>query len=258
MPRLSANLSMMYQEVDFIDRFGLAAGDGFETVEFLFPYNYPAQEIADQLENHSLKLHLFNSQPGNWQAGERGLTILPDRQQEFEDGLGVAIEYAQALKCPNLHVMAGIVPSDLNRSKAHDMYLRRIEQAAIACKPFKINVLIEPINTRSMPGYFLNYQAQAIDVIKQLLQPNLKLMMDLFHVQMMEGDLENKLIHNLPFIGHIQIAGAPARHEPNTGEINYAHLLPLIDKIGYDGIVGCEYIPANGTSEGLSWITAFN
>ena len=255
MPIYSANLSMMYQEVEFIDRFALAANDGFETVEFLFPYTYPAQAIVDQLTNHGLKMHLFNSPPGDWQAGERGLAILPDRQKEFDDGLALAIEYAQAMDCPNLHVMAGIVTQGLSSTEARQVYLKRVEQAAIACEPYNIDMLIEPITTKSMPGYFLNYQAQAAEVINQLLLPNVKLLMDLFHVQMMEGNLENRLIQHLPLIGHIQIAGAPARHEPNIGEINYEYLLPLIDQIGYDGLVGCEYIPLKGTSEGLFWMT---
>lgn len=249
---------MMYQEVEFLDRFALAASDGFETVEFLFPYTYPAQTMVDQLTNHGLKMHLFNSPPGDWQAGERGLAILPDRQKEFDDGLALAIEYALAMDCPNIHFMAGIVPQGLSLTDAQKFYVKRIEQAAIACEPYNIDVLIEPINTKSMPGYFLNYQAQAVDVIHELLLPNVKLMMDFFHVQMMEGNLENRLIQNLPLIGHIQIAGAPARHEPNIGEINYEYLLPLIDKIGYEGIVGCEYVPANGTSEGLTWMATIN
>ena len=189
MPIYSANLSMMYQEVEFIDRFALAANDGFETVEFLFPYTYPAQAIVDQLTNHGLKMHLFNSPPGDWQAGERGLAILPDRQKEFDDGLALAIEYAQAMDCPNLHVMAGIVTQGLSSTEARQVYLKRVEQAAIACEPYNIDILIEPINTKSMPGYFLNYQAQAAEVINQLLLPNVKLLMDLFHVQMMEGNL---------------------------------------------------------------------
>lgn len=257
MPTFAANLSMMYQEVEFIDRFGLAAADGFDHVEFLFPYTYPAEAIVDQLTKHGLKQHLFNSPAGDWQAGERGLAIFPDRQKEFDDSLAVAIEYAQALDCPNLHLMAGIVPDSLDPKLARATYLKRIEQAAVACEQYNIDVLIEPINTFSMPGYFLNYQSQAVEIIQELLLPNVKLQMDIFHVQMMEGNIENKLIQNLPFIGHIQIAGVPHRHEPSHGEVNYPYLLSLLDTLGYEGIVGCEYIPQNGTSEGLHWLAAY-
>ncbi len=257
MPTFSANLSMMYQEVDFIDRFGLAAADGFEFVEFLFPYTYPAQAIVDQLTTHGLKLQLFNLPPGDLQAGEKGLAILPDRQKEFDDGLALAIEYAQAMDCPNLHLMAGIIPEGVSHQKLRACYLKRIEQAAIACEPYDIDIVIEPINTITMPGYFLNYQEQAIEVIKELLLPNVKLMMDFFHAQLMEGNLENLLTKNLPYIGHIQIAGVPHRNEPNVGEVNYEYLLHLLDTLGYEGIVGCEYKPLKGTSEGLKWLSFY-
>jgi hydroxypyruvate isomerase len=254
MPTFSANLTMMYQEVDFLDRFSLAAADGFEYVEFLFPYTYPAQAIVDQLTTHGLKLQLFNLPPGDYQAGERGIAILPDRQKEFDDGLALAIEYAQAMDCPNLHLMAGIIPDGYSVQELRAFYLKRIEQAAIACEPYNIDIVIEPINTITMPGYFLNYQAQAIQIIQELLLPNVKLMMDFFHAQLMEGNLENQLRQNLPYIGHIQIAGVPSRHEPNIGEVNYQYLLPLLVSLGYEGTVGCEYKPLKGTSEGLKWM----
>jgi hydroxypyruvate isomerase len=254
MPTFSANLTMMYQEVDFLDRFSLAAADGFEYVEFLFPYTYPAQAIVDQLTTHGLKLQLFNLPPGDYQAGERGIAILPDRQKEFDDGLALAIEYAQAMDCPNLHLMAGIIPDGYSAQELRAFYLKRIEQAAVACEPYNIDIVIEPINTITMPGYFLNYQAQAIQIIQELLLPNVKLMMDFFHAQLMEGNLENHLRQNLPYIGHIQIAGVPSRHEPNIGEVNYQHLLPLLVSLGYEGTVGCEYKPLKGTSEGLKWM----
>jgi hydroxypyruvate isomerase len=254
MPTFSANLTMMYQEVDFLDRFGLAAADGFEYVEFLFPYTYPAQTIVDQLTKHGLKLQLFNLPPGDYQAGERGIAILPDRQKEFDDGLALAIEYAQAMDCPNLHLMAGIIPEGYSANELRAFYLKRIEQAAIACETYNIDIVIEPINTITMPGYFLNYQAQAIQIIQELLLPNVKLMMDFFHAQLMEGNLENHLRQNLPYIGHIQIAGVPSRHEPNIGEVNYQYLLPLLVSLGYEGTVGCEYRPLKGTSEGLKWM----
>jgi len=254
MPTFSANLTMMYQEVDFLDRFSLAAADGFEYVEFLFPYTYPAQAIVDQLTTHGLKLQLFNLPPGDYQAGERGIAILPDRQKEFDDGLALAIEYAQAMDCPNLHLMAGIIPEGYSAQELRVFYLKRIEQAAIACDPYNIDIVIEPINTITMPGYFLNYQAQAIQIIQELLLPNVKLMMDFFHAQLMDGNLENHLRQNLPYIGHIQIAGVPSRHEPNIGEVNYQYLLPLLVSLGYEGTVGCEYKPLKGTSEGLRWM----
>jgi 2-dehydrotetronate isomerase len=257
MPNFAANLTMMYQEVEFIERFGLAAADGFDYVEFLFPYTYPAQTIVDQLMHHGLKHVLFNFPAGDWQAGERGISILADRQKEFDNNLSVAIEYAQALDCPSIHLMAGILPEGLSKAEARLTYLKRVEQAAIALEPYDIDLMLEPINSQSIPGYFLNYQQDAIDVIQELLLPNVKLQMDFFHVQMMEGNIEQKLIRHLPHIGHIQIAGAPHRFEPSHGEINYPYLLNLLDTIGYDGFVGCEYNPQNGTSAGLAWLKAY-
>lgn len=257
MPKFSANLSMMYQEVEFLDRFGLAAADGFEHVEFLFPYTYPSSAIVDQLTRHGLQLQLFNLPPGDLDSGERGLAILSDRQKEFDDGLALAIEYALAMDCPNLHLMAGIIPPEATHSQLRLSYLQRIEQAAVACEAHHIDIVIEPINTRSMPGYFLNYQAQAVTIIQELLLPNVKLMMDFYHAQIMEGDLEYHLTKHLPYIGHIQIAGVPNRHEPDSGEVNYQYLLPLLDQLGYEGLVGCEYKPLKGTSEGLKWLNFY-
>lgn len=254
MPTFSANLSMMYREVEFLDRFELAAKDGFEFVEFLFPYTFPAETIVEQLTNHGLKQCLFNLPPGDFDAGERGLAILADRQKDFDDSLAVAIEYAQAMDCPNLHLMAGIVPAHLSKDSVRPTYLRRIEQAANACEPHGIDVVIEPINTRGMPGYFLNYQHEAIQIVQELVLPNLKIMMDLYHAQIMEGDLATKLRENIAHIGHIQIAGVPDRHEPSIGEVNYPYLFDVIDALGYEGIIGCEYVPKGNTSEGLSWM----
>ena len=204
-----------------------------------------------------LSLPIDRVLPGDFQAGERGLAILTDRQKEFDNGLALAIEYAQAMDCPNLHVMAGIIPEGNSHQELRACYLKRIEQAAIACEPCNIDVLIEPINTITMPGYFLNYQEQAIEIIQELLLPNVKLMMDFFHAQLMQGNLENLLTKNLPHIGHIQIAGVPHRNEPNLGEVNYEYLLHLLDTLGYEGIVGCEYKPLKGTSEGLKWLSFY-
>jgi len=257
MPRFAANLSMMYQEVDFLDRFANAATDGFEHIEFLFPYTYPAEIIVEHLMNHGLKQQLFNFPAGDWQAGERGVSILADRQKEFDDNVAVAIEYAQALDCPNLHLMAGILPSELKKSDVRELYLARVEQAAIALERYNIDLLLEPINNISMPGYYLNFQSEAMDVIHELLIPNIKLQMDIYHVQMMEGNIESKLIKNFSHIGHIQIAGAPHRHEPSTGEIHYPYLFDLIDTLGYEGVVGCEYIPEGNTTAGLKWMSAY-
>ena len=258
MPIFSANLSMMYQEVEFMDRFALAAADDFEYVEFLFPYAYPAQSIVDQIRSHGLKLQLFNAPPGDFQAGERGLAVLSERQKEFEDGIVSAIEYATAMNCPNIHVMAGTMPQHLTYAELLPIYLKRIEFAAQACQPFHLNVLPEPINTTSMPGYFLNHQSQAVHVIQELSLPNVKLMMDFFHAQIMDGNLEHHLTKNLPHIGHIQIAGVPHRNEPDIGEVNYPYLLKLLDTLDYKGIVGCEYRPLKGTSEGLKWRQAYS
>ena len=264
MPRFAANLSMLYNEHAFLERFAAAAADGFGGVEYLFPYAFEAAHIAQRLHDHGLKQVLFNASPGNWDAGERGLACLPDRQTEFRAAVAQALEYAGALACTQVHVMAGIAPAGQSPERLRASYLANIAYAAEQAAKVGVQVLIEPINTRDFPGYFLNRQDQAHAIVAEIGLPNLKVQLDLYHCQIMEGDLATKISHYLPTgrVGHIQIAGVPQRHEPSLGELNYGYLLAHIDTVsaacGWQGWVGCEYRPARGavpggTSAGLAW-----
>jgi len=260
MPRFAANLSMMYTEYDFLDRFAAAAGDGFRAVEYLFPYAFELRELAQRLADHGVAQVLFNAPPGHWDAGERGLACLPGREDEFKRGfVEQALPYAQALRCPRVHVMAGLVPPGAERTALHATYVANLAWAAQQAATAGIDVLIEPINTRDIPGFFLNRQDQAHAVVQEVGAPNLKVQMDLYHCQIVEGDLAMKLKQYLPTgrVGHIQIAGVPARHEPDVGEINHPYLFSLIDELGYEGHVGCEYRPHAGTSAGLGWFQPY-
>jgi hydroxypyruvate isomerase len=258
MPRFAANLTMMYTEHNFLDRFGAAAHDGFTAVEYLFPYEHPAAKLAALLKEHGLRQVLFNSPPGDWKAGERGNTALPGREQEFRDGFLRALEYALALQCPRVHAMAGIAPQDVDRARLLGVYTANLAWAAQQALAAGVELLIEPIALRNMPGFFLNRQEEAHAIVAEIGAPNLKILMDLFHCQVEEGDLAIKIRKYLADpketrVGHFQIAGVPERHEPSTGEVNYSYLFDLIDELGYEGWIGCEYIPAAGTSAGLGW-----
>ncbi|WP_127999967.1 2-oxo-tetronate isomerase [Piscinibacter defluvii] len=253
MPRFAANLSMMYGEHAFLERFAAAAADGFEAVEYLFPYEHPAVELAARLAGHGLRQVLFNAPPGDWAAGERGLACLPGREDEFRRGIAQAIEYAQALGCPRVHVMAGLAPAGADRAALRATYVQRLAWAA--AQAGALQFLIEPINSRDIPGFFLNRQDEAHAVVAEVGAPNLKVQMDLYHCQIVEGDLAMKLRQYLPGgrVGHLQIAGVPERHEPDRGEVHYPYLFALIDELGYDGFIGAEYRPRAGTSAGLGW-----
>ena len=261
MPQFAANLSMLYPEHGFVDRFAAAAADGFDAVECLFPYAYAAADLAAQLQAHGLRQVLFNAPPGDWEAGERGMACLPGREAEFRDGIRRALDYAQTLACPRIHVMAGIVPTDQDRNKLLPRYEANLAWAAEQAAAAGVDVLIEPINSRDMPGYFLSRQDQAHAIVQAVGAANLKVQMDLYHCQIMEGDLAMQLRRHLPTgrVGHIQIAGVPERHEPDQGEINFPYLFALLDTLGYTGHVGCEYRPrrgavAGGTTAGLGWL----
>ena len=261
MPRFAANLSMLYNDVDFLDRFAAAARDGFKAVEYLFPYAYPAQELAQRLQANGLQQVLFNAPPGNWDAGERGLACLPGREAEFREGIAKAVEYAQALQCPRIHVMAGLVPQGADATSVRATYIANVRYAAKQAAPHGIQILLEPINGRDMPGFFLSRQDQAHALIAEIGATNVKVQMDLYHCQIVEGDLAMKVRQYLPTgnVGHFQIAGVPERHEPDVGEVNYTYLFKLLDQLGYDGWIGCEYRPARGTaahatSDGLGWL----
>jgi hydroxypyruvate isomerase len=255
MPRFAANLSMMYVELPFLDRFAAAAADGFDAVEYLFPYEWPAATLAARLKESGLRQVLFNAPPGDFANGERGIASLPGREDEFRSGVGRAFDYAAALGCPRVHLMAGLVPAGGTRDALRPTYLKNLEWAAYKAADAGIDVLIEPINTRDIPGYFLNRQDEAHAVLAEIGSPRLKVQMDLYHCQIVEGDIAAKLRAFLPTgrVGHLQIAGVPERHEPDLGEVSYPYLFGVVDALGWDGWIGCEYRPAAGTSAGLGW-----
>lgn len=257
MPRFAANLSMMYNEHAFLDRFAAAAKDGFKGVEFLFPYAFPAAEIRARLDAHGLTQALFNMPPGNWDAGERGLASLPGREDEFRHSLEAALSYAQVLGNDHVHAMAGLIRPDQDRRRHRETYLKNLALAAREAAALGITIVIEPINTRDIPGFFLNRQDEAHAICAEVGALNLKVQMDFYHCQIVEGDLAMKLRQTIAGVGHIQVAGVPERHEPDVGEINYPYLFALMDQLGYPGWVGCEYRPKAGTSEGLGWFAPY-
>jgi hydroxypyruvate isomerase len=265
MPRFAANLSMLYPELDFLDRFEAAAKDGFAAVEYLFPYAYEARELASRLAANGLKQVLFNGPPGDWERGERGLACLPGREAEFRDGVLKAIDYAAALDCPRIHVMAGLVPEGVERETVQPTYLENLRWAAVEAAKAGRDLLIEPINTRDIPRFFLNRQDHAHEIVAEVGALNLQVQMDLYHCQIVEGDVAMKIRKYLPTgrVGHFQIAGVPERNEPDIGELNHPYLFDVIDEVsaqcGWQGWVGCEYRPgrgavAGGTSAGLGWL----
>ena len=253
MPRLAANISMLFNELDFLDRFAAAAKAGFSGVEFLFPYAYPADQLAEKLRENNLTQALFNMPPGDWDAGERGYGCIADKRGAFQDGVEQAVTYAKILGCDRLHAMAGIAPAGADRDALTETYVENIQFAAAESAKAGITVVIEAINGRDMPGFFLNTSAQAMDILARVGAPNALMQYDIYHMQIMEGDLAPTIERLLPMIGHMQLADTPGRHEPGTGEINYSFLLPEIDRIGYSGWIGCEYRPAGDTVAGLSW-----
>ena len=253
MPKLAANLSMLWTELDFLDRFAAAAKAGFKGVEFLFPYAWPAVEIAARLEKHGLTQVLFNMPPGNWDAGERGLTCLPERKGEFQDGVGKTLDYAKTLGCRMVHCLAGLVPPGADTKALHATYVENVRFAAAEAKKAGLRLVLEPINTRDIPRYFLNTPRQGFAVLDELKIENVLLQYDIYHAQVMQGDLARTIEENLPRIGHMQLADNPGRNEPGTGEINYGFLFEHIDRIGYQGWIGCEYKPKAGTDAGLGW-----
>ncbi|EKF57398.1 hydroxypyruvate isomerase [Agrobacterium albertimagni AOL15] len=252
MPRFAANLSMMFTEVPFLDRFAAAADCGFEAVEYLFPYDHAAEVVAERLGTAGLAQALFNMPPGDWIAGERGLAALPGRQVEFQQALEMAIAYARVIGTPHLHMIAGIAPA--TDPKAIATYRDNLKRATDRTGEAGIGLVIEPINGRDMPGYFLSDFNQALDFIAEMDAPHLKLQFDIYHRQILHGDVIMGLRACAALIGHIQIASVPDRHEPLTGELDDRKIFAEIDAIGYQGYVGCEYRPALGTREGLSWM----
>ena len=251
MLKFAANLTMMFTEWAFLDRFKAAADVGFDAVEFLFPYDHPPEKIADQLMQNGLKQALFNLPPGDWASGERGLAALPERAEEFQRSVQTALNYATVLKVPTLHVMSGL--ADKANVTALATYRKAVEFACAAAAPHRITIVIEPINARDMPGYFLNDFNFAANLIADMALPNLKLQYDIYHRQIIHGDVMMNLEKLMPIIGHVQIASVPKRHEPLTGELDDARIFQHLDALGYQGFVGCEYRPANSTVAGLGW-----
>jgi hydroxypyruvate isomerase len=257
MPRFSANLSYLFTETPFLERFGEAAHAGFRAVEFSFPYDYQVKEIASRVLEHKVEVVLFNSPPGDSALGDRGLASIPGREHEFAAGIVTALRYAQALHCPRLHVMAGVLPEGCDqeeRDRRLRSYTRNLRFACAEAASEGVTILIEPLNPRDVPNYLLTTQAEAHAIRTELGAANLKVQMDLYHAQIVEGDLSFKLRRWLNDIGHIQIAGVPERHEPDRGELNCYAMFDLLDELGYGGWIGCEYRPRAGTVPGLAWL----
>ena len=253
MPRFAANLSMLFNEAPFLDRFERAAKAGFQAVEFLFPYAHPAAEIKARLQAHGLQLVLHNLPAGDWDAGERGIACRPDRVAEFRSGVARAIEYATALGVPQLNCLAGKAPANVAVDLVRRTFVDNLRFAAAALKPAGLKLLIEPINVFDIPGFYLHTTAQALNILDEVGAGNAFVQYDIYHAQRMEGELAATLERCLPRIGHVQLADNPGRHEPGTGEINYAFLFAHLDRIGYRGWVGCEYKPSTTTEAGLAW-----
>lgn len=258
MPRFAANLTMLFTEQPFLERFALAKLGGFTAVEFLFPYAFAATDIKAALDQNALKLVLHNLPAGNWEAGERGIACHPDRVAEFRAGVTKAIEYAQILGVPQLNCLAGITPAGANPQLVHDTLVANLQYAASELNKVGLKLLIEPINTVDIPGFYLNKTAQGIALLDAVGASNAYLQYDIYHAQRMEGELGNTIERYLPRIGHIQLADNPGRHEPGTGEINYPYLFELLDRLGYEGFIGCEYKPLKTTEAGLGWMGPYD
>ncbi len=256
MPKFAANLTMLFTELPFLDRFAAAAAAGFSAVEFLFPYDFDKSALADALQANRLELVLHNLPAGDWTAGERGIACDPTRISEFRDGVGRAIGYATALRCPRLNCLAGIVAAT-DGAVARRTLIDNLHHAADALEDAGIAMVLEPVNTRNVPGFFVNRTQQALEILDEVGSDNLELQFDIYHAQVMDGDLATTIENYLDRIGHLQVADNPGRHEPGTGEINYPYLFDRIDALGYDGWIGCEYKPRGTTQSGLDWLAPY-
>jgi hydroxypyruvate isomerase len=257
MPKFSANLTMLFNEVDFLDRFEKAAKAGFKGVEYLFPYAWKKEQLVEKLGAHGLAQVLHNLPAGDWNKGERGIACLPGREKEFQDGVGKAIEYAKALKCPQVNCLAGLTPAGAPAEKVRQTLVANLRFAAAALEKEGIRLLVEALNDKDMPGFHLVRTADVLALIQEAGHPNLRVQYDVYHMQIMEGNLTKTVQANLDKIAHIQIADNPGRNEPGTGEINFANLFKAIDAAGYKGWIGCEYKPAGKTEEGLGWLKSY-
>lgn len=256
MSKFAANLTMMFNEVPFLERFAKAASAGFDTVEFLFPFVWPADTLAALLEQHHLQMSLFNLPAGNWDAGERGMAALPGREEEFRQSVALGMEYARALRCPKVHIMAGVT-AGLDRARCEALFIDNLRYAADRFAELGVTVVLEPLNDRDMPGYFVAHQRQMVELIERIDRPNVKLQFDIYHAQIMDGDLTVLLRDLAPFVGHVQVAAVPDRHEPDHGELHFPWIFKVIDDIGYSGYIGCEYRPAGTTEAGLGWLAQY-
>ncbi len=254
MPRFAANLSMLFTEVPFLDRFERAAAAGFEAVEFLFPYAWPAAQIRERLQRHRLRLVLHNLPAGDWDAGERGIACLPERVDEFRAGVATALEYARELGVAQLNCLAGKAPAGADPARLHATLVDNLRHAAVELDKAGIRLLLEPINTHDIPGFLVSRSEQGLRILDEVGASNAYLQYDIYHAQRMEGELAATLQKHLARIAHVQIADNPGRHEPGSGEIAYPFLFEHLDRIGYQGWVGCEYKPAAGTEAGLGWL----
>jgi hydroxypyruvate isomerase len=257
MAKFAANLSMLFTEVDFLERFDAAAQAGFSGVEYLFPYAFDAEQIKQKLEQNNLTQVLFNLPAGDWDAGDRGIACDPSRIEEFQSGVALAIQYAKVLGNTQVNCLAGITPAGVSQQDAHAAFVINLRYAAQALQEAGLRLVIEAINTRDIPGFFLNTTEQAKAVIKEVGSDNLFIQYDIYHMQIMEGDLAPTMSANISQIAHVQLADNPGRHEPGTGEINYPFVLKHLDELGYRGWVGCEYKPKTTTSEGLDWLNLY-
>lgn len=257
MPRFAANLSMLFTELPFLERFEAASKAGFDAVEYLFPYDYPVEEIKQRLDAHNLDQVLFNAPPGDWAAGERGLACLPGREEEFARGIEQAIAYARVLGNRLIHVMAGVVTEEVTLEAATACYINNLRYAARQAAKGGLRVMIEPINNRDMPGYLVNYPDQGRALIDAIGEGNVGLQLDLYHCQMMQGRVTETIMELFDVIEHVQLAGVPGRHEPDVGEMNYPYILGQLDSLGYSGALGCEYNPQGETLDGLKWMAAY-
>jgi hydroxypyruvate isomerase len=257
MPKFSANLTMLFGEADFFNRFEKAAKAGFKGVEYLFPYAFDKEQLVNELGRYGLEQVLHNLPAGDWEAGERGIACLPAREGEFQEGVGNAIEYAKALKCPLLNCLVGKTPGGAPPENVRQILVKNLRFAATALEKEGIQLLIEPLNDRDVPGFYLVHMRDAVELIEEVNHPNLWVQYDVYHMQIMEGNLTKTIQENIGRIAHIQIADNPGRHEPGSGEINFTNLFRSIDEAGYKGWIGCEYVPATATEEGLQWIKPY-
>jgi hydroxypyruvate isomerase len=257
MLKFSANLTMLFNEVDFLARFEKAAKAGFKGIEYLFPYEWGKDQLINKLGESSLIQVLYNLPAGNWSAGERGIACIPGRETEFQEGVGKAIDYAKALGCFQINCLVGLTPQNVPVEKIRATLINNLRFAAKALDNEGIRLLIEPLNDRDMPGFYLVHTADALQIIKEVGHPNLWLQYDVYHMQIMEGNLTKTILDHLSTISHTQIADNPGRHEPGTGEINFANLFKAIETAGYDRWIGCEYKPAGRTEDGLQWLSLY-